>query len=315
MALWNRLVLKSRKAGFSVGPDDGINREVVTQRCQLCGNMGMTRFVAFYRNVGMLLARRTYTIVGNLCESCVHKNFWKFEALDVLLGPWGTLSIFLTPIYLVQNIFTYIFALYKFSRAKTEGDGPQASGFPLLKTLAVIGFAALVLLAVRAVTTRERASVLAKSHTQQDQTTPPLPPEDYTPLSASASAVACGSTLKLDTAMFTKLDLVRRLDDIVNNSGYTKDEIKNLAPDPPDDLNKEAFQAYSLAYLTWDKPKKVSRATLDKAVSDAVNSPDLTKLSPDERAELDVYWAKFRNMMLRAFELGRHDARLSPCPN
>jgi hypothetical protein len=43
---------------------------VSMQRCQTCGEMRMTKFVAFYRNVGMLFRRQTYTLMGNLCESC-----------------------------------------------------------------------------------------------------------------------------------------------------------------------------------------------------------------------------------------------------
>src|ERR1700681_3657120 len=66
-----------RGVGHSIKPS-----EVTKQRCQLCGNMRMTKFVAFYRNVGMLFRRQTYTIMGNLCKTCVHKQFWKFEALD-----------------------------------------------------------------------------------------------------------------------------------------------------------------------------------------------------------------------------------------
>ena len=91
----------------------------------------MTKFVAFYRNVGMLFRRQTYTIMGNLCESCVHKQFWKFEALDVVLGPWGMLSAIVAPIYFVQNIFSYAAALYKFERAGTAGEGSfPGSGTP-----------------------------------------------------------------------------------------------------------------------------------------------------------------------------------------
>ena|ERR1700676_379426 len=97
-----------RGVGHSIKPS-----EVTMQRCQLCGNMRMTKFVAFYRNVGMLFRRQTYTIMGNLCKTCVHKQFWKFEALDVVLGPWGMLSAVVAPIYFVQNIFNYVVALYK----------------------------------------------------------------------------------------------------------------------------------------------------------------------------------------------------------
>src|ERR1700747_3807811 len=116
---------------------------VTMQRCQSCGEMRMTKFVAFYRNVGMLFRRQTYTIMGSLCESCVHKQFWKFEALDVVLGPWGTISLILTPIYFVQNIFSYFIALYQFERAGTAGEFPQASRFPLLKVLAAVAAAAV----------------------------------------------------------------------------------------------------------------------------------------------------------------------------
>lgn len=87
--------------------------DITMQRCQSCGNMRMTKFVAFYRNIGMIVARRTQTIRGNFCKSCVHKHFWTFEAKNLVFGPWGTFSLLLTPIYMVQNIFNYLIALYK----------------------------------------------------------------------------------------------------------------------------------------------------------------------------------------------------------
>lgn len=81
--------------------------------CQVCGNMRHTRSVAFYRNVGMLLMRRTYTVKGELCRPCIHKYFWEFTGKNILLGPWGTISLIVTPIYLVQNTGQYLTALYK----------------------------------------------------------------------------------------------------------------------------------------------------------------------------------------------------------
>jgi hypothetical protein len=75
--------------------------------------MRPTKSVTFRRNVGMLFARRTYTIQGDLCRSCLHKSFWEFTGKNLLLGPWGTISLVVTPIYLIANTSTYASALYK----------------------------------------------------------------------------------------------------------------------------------------------------------------------------------------------------------
>jgi hypothetical protein len=70
---------------------------------------------------------------------------------------------------------------------------------------------------------------------------------------------------------------------------------------------KEASQAYGFAYLTWDKP--VSRDEIDKMVRESFHD-----LSPSEKARLDAFLPKFKEMMLKAFDLGRYDANRNPCP-
>jgi hypothetical protein len=132
------------------------------------------------------------------------------------------------------------------------------------------------------------------------------------PLSAKDAEIACGKVLKLNKAAFERLNLVDRLAAVVANSGFTEKELKELGPD--DDLNKESFSAYSFAYLTWDKPTDVPRARMDQMVVDAVHSVDTKKLTADQIAALDSYFVRYKSMMLKAFELGRHDAKASPCP-
>lgn len=82
-------------------------------RCQACGSMRQTKNVTFYRNVGMLLARRTYKVNGDMCKPCIHKRYWEFAGKNLLLGPWGTISLIVTPLYLIQNTGVYVAALYK----------------------------------------------------------------------------------------------------------------------------------------------------------------------------------------------------------
>jgi hypothetical protein len=82
----------------------------VTQ-CQGCKSMRRTARVIFRRNVGMLLMRRTYKIEGNLCKSCIRRNFGEFMLKNLLLGWWGTISLILTPIYAIQNVVSYAAAM------------------------------------------------------------------------------------------------------------------------------------------------------------------------------------------------------------
>jgi hypothetical protein len=133
------------------------------------------------------------------------------------------------------------------------------------------------------------------------------------PLSSKDAAATCGQVLKLEKTAFKKLDIVNRLATVVADAGFTQQEIKDL-DDSEKNLEEQAFKAYSFAYLTWDKPTEESRADFDKMITKVFNSLDVQTLSSDERAKVEAYAVKVKSMMLHAFELGRHDARISPCP-
>lgn len=97
-------------------------RDVEFWPCQACGNPRLTKFVIFRRNTGMLYMREEHTRMGNFCKTCIHKVFWTFELKNIVLGPWGVKSALITPIFFVQNIFSYGVALYKL-RGSTESTG------------------------------------------------------------------------------------------------------------------------------------------------------------------------------------------------
>jgi hypothetical protein len=91
----------------------GPTTESTMRNCQGCGDMRLTRFVVFRRNTGMLIARRTHRIAGNLCKACIRRYFWNFELKNLVYGPWGLISFFVTPIYLIRNATTYVVASHK----------------------------------------------------------------------------------------------------------------------------------------------------------------------------------------------------------
>ena len=80
-------------------------------RCQGCGSSSPTARVSFRRNMGMLLIRRTYKIEGNLCKSCIGKRFTEFTIKNLVFGWWGTISLFVTPVYAIQNVASYFAAM------------------------------------------------------------------------------------------------------------------------------------------------------------------------------------------------------------
>jgi hypothetical protein len=86
-------------------------------RCQVCGNMRQTALVKYQHNIGMIFLRQTRSIQGNMCKTCVGKKFWEYSGKNLLLGPWGMISLVITPVYLVTNIVAYSSASRKLSGA------------------------------------------------------------------------------------------------------------------------------------------------------------------------------------------------------
>jgi hypothetical protein len=79
--------------------------------CQNCGVEAPTKYVAFHQNIGALLVRFSKSIEGELCKSCIHRYFWAFSLTSLFLGWWGTISFFVTPFFLLNNIGRYIGSL------------------------------------------------------------------------------------------------------------------------------------------------------------------------------------------------------------
>jgi len=53
--------------------------------CQLCGSMRQTAAVKFERNVGMLVLRQTRRLQARMCKTCLDKQFWNFQGMNLLL--------------------------------------------------------------------------------------------------------------------------------------------------------------------------------------------------------------------------------------
>jgi hypothetical protein len=94
-----------------------LSNKNVFRQCQLCGTVRQTAHVKFERNIGMLVLRQTRRLDAKVCKTCAGKQFWDFQAKNLLLGPWGMISLLITPIYLVTNTVSYVVARRELSGA------------------------------------------------------------------------------------------------------------------------------------------------------------------------------------------------------
>ena len=89
------------------------------KQCELCGcRPSYTGIVHFHGNVGMLVQRRRYEMKAEMCGPCLHQQFLKFTAMNIFLGWWGTISLLVTPYYLLRNFDEYGQALFKLLKAR-----------------------------------------------------------------------------------------------------------------------------------------------------------------------------------------------------
>jgi hypothetical protein len=98
-------------------PLDGAVAANAIGPCQICRSMRQTAQVTFHRNVGMLLARQNITLKGTMCKTCLKTKYWEFQGKGLLLGPWGMISLVVTPIYLITNTVSYLSAARKLRNA------------------------------------------------------------------------------------------------------------------------------------------------------------------------------------------------------
>lgn len=95
--------------------------------CQGCGSTtAPTKHVSFSQNVGALVLRFSRTVSGNLCRSCIDRNFWRMTLITLFFGWWGILSFFTTLFILPSNVATYLGALSLPRTAGAIGPGQPA---------------------------------------------------------------------------------------------------------------------------------------------------------------------------------------------
>lgn len=76
--------------------------------CQACGVEAPTRYVEFHQNIGALLMRFHRSVKGNLCKRCIHREYWKKTGTTASVGWFGTISLIVTPIFVVTNTVYYL---------------------------------------------------------------------------------------------------------------------------------------------------------------------------------------------------------------
>jgi len=137
----------------------------------------------------------------------------------------------------------------------------------------------------------------------------PTPPEDVV-LSKKDSADACGSVLQLGTDAFPKLDIHTRLSSMISDA-FTDKELSE--EESAKDLEQDLFHSYSLGYTTWEDSNGETRTKLAKGIKDEFWT-ETFKLKSEDRPAFYAYQGKYDRLTLTAFDMGRHDARTSPCP-
>ena len=78
--------------------------------CQSCGIEAPTQKVMFVRHIGVVVMFFHKQAGGLFCRNCVNKYFREYFFMTLVLGWWGMISMFATPIVLLINLFNYFCA-------------------------------------------------------------------------------------------------------------------------------------------------------------------------------------------------------------
>jgi hypothetical protein len=76
--------------------------------CDACGAYAPVQNATYHQNTGMLVMRQHRRAGGALCRRCHSRIFWRLSLHTFLLGWWGTISLILTPLFLINNIALFV---------------------------------------------------------------------------------------------------------------------------------------------------------------------------------------------------------------
>ena len=93
--------------------------------CDLCGSGEPSVEVQLRHNVGMLIMRRVYETQGRLCAACLGRAFRKHQLSNLFLGWWGTISLFVTFVYLIENTRVYLTARRELTRLSERREATR----------------------------------------------------------------------------------------------------------------------------------------------------------------------------------------------
>jgi hypothetical protein len=119
-----------------------------TSRCQSCGAQQPTQRVEFRQNIGLLIMRLTRKVAGQLCPDCIEKHFWSTTLVTLFAGWWGLISLFVTPVFLLLNLASYVGAVWALARRERAARIREPFGSTSLAlgvvTLPAAGFCGMV---------------------------------------------------------------------------------------------------------------------------------------------------------------------------
>jgi hypothetical protein len=136
---------------------------------------------------------------------------------------------------------------------------------------------------------------------------------EMSPAESETRPAPCGKVLRLDDAAIKRLALDTRLAQLVNDAGFTDEELKEMKSSNAL-LKEQAFEGYRSAYSTWYKPTDDVQTKLDWAVTNTIQSEKYKKLPPKKRALYEEYLMNFEKMIVKAHNLGKTDGTTAPCP-
>jgi hypothetical protein len=86
----------------------GASGKVRCAACDACGTWAPVMNATYHQNTGMLFMRQHRRASGTFCRACHFRFFWRLTLHTVFLGWWGTISLILTPLFLLNNVGLFL---------------------------------------------------------------------------------------------------------------------------------------------------------------------------------------------------------------